>query len=74
VRENLIDTWNVPTSILYGSEDNLTEREVAESFSRRFNCSLTVLEGGEHWFHTEYQLNFFDKWLDEHLLMKPKTF
>jgi len=67
VKENPIDKWNVPTSILYGSEDNLTEREVAESFSMRFNCDLTVLEGSEHWFHTEKQLAFLNKWLDEHI-------
>jgi len=67
VKENPIDKWNVPTAILYGSEDNLTEREVAESFSMRFNCDLTVLEGSEHWFHTEKQLAFLNKWLDEHI-------
>jgi len=34
----------VPTAVLYGSENNLTEREVVESFSKRYNCELTVLE------------------------------
>jgi len=67
VKENLIHKWNVPTAILYGSEDDLTEREVVEGFAKRFNCELTVLEGSEHWFHTEHQLNFLNKWLDKHI-------
>jgi len=65
VRENSIKKWNAPTAILYGSEDNLTEREVVYNFCKRFNCGLTVLDGGEHWFHTERQLVFLDEWLDK---------
>jgi pimeloyl-ACP methyl ester carboxylesterase len=67
VRENPIEKWNIPTSILYGSEDNITELEVVENFSKRFNCDLTVLEGSEHWFHTERQLSFLDTWLDKRI-------
>ena len=67
VRKNPIIRWNAPTAILYGSEDNLTEREVIENFTKRFNCDLTVLEDGEHWFHTDKQLTFLDKWLDQHI-------
>ena len=67
VRENPISKWNSPTSILYGSEDNLTERVVVESFSKRFGCNLTILEGSEHWFHTGQQLTFLDKWIDVHI-------
>jgi pimeloyl-ACP methyl ester carboxylesterase len=67
VRDNPIEGWNVPTAILYGSEDNLTERETVEDFARRFACDLTVLDGGEHWFHTEPQLTFLAKWLDKHM-------
>ena len=67
VRENPIDKWSIPTAILYGSEDKLTEREVVENFSKRFDCSLTVLEGGEHWFHTEQHLTFLDNWLDKYI-------
>ena len=67
VRENPISKWNVPTSILYGSEDNLTEHVVVKNFSERFECDLTILEGCEHWFHTEQQLIFLDMWLDIHI-------
>ena len=67
VKENPIDKWNVPTAILYGSEDNMTEREIVEKFTKRFNCKLTVLENSEHWFHTEQQIAFLEKWLYEHI-------
>jgi len=66
-RESPIGKWEAPTEILYGSEDNLTARDVAESFSKRFHCGLTVLEGSEHWFHAEWQLAFLDGWLDKHI-------
>lgn len=32
-------------------------------FVNKHNARLTVLENGEHWFHTEEQLAFLDKWL-----------
>lgn len=67
VRNNPIDRWNVSTAILFGSEDNLTEREIVEDFVKRFDCDLTVLDGGEHWFHTEKQLTILDKWLDNQI-------
>ena len=65
VKENPIKEWNVPTAIMYASEDNLTERGIVDDFCKKFDCSLTVLKGGEHWFHTERQLIFLDKWLEE---------
>lgn len=67
VRSNPIDKWNVSTAILYGSEDNLTEREIVEDFAKRFVCDLTVIDGGEHWFHTEGHLTLLDQWLDKQI-------
>ena len=66
-KENPIVKWSAPTAILYGSEDNLTEREIVESFSKRFNCGLTVLEDGEHWFHTETQLAALNEWFESNI-------
>jgi pimeloyl-ACP methyl ester carboxylesterase len=63
VKNNPIERWNVPTMILYGSEDNLTEREVMENFAKRFACDLAVLDCGEHWFHTEPQIAFWENGL-----------
>ena len=67
VRENPIRKWDTPTSILYGSEDALTERDIVEGFTERFHCDLTVLEGSEHWFHTERQLAFLSGWIESQI-------
>ncbi|SHJ09523.1 hypothetical protein SAMN02745163_01293 [Clostridium cavendishii DSM 21758] len=56
VKEHPITTWNEKTSIIYGSEDNLCEFDVVSKFAKSFDCSLQVMENGEHYFHTEEQL------------------
>jgi len=55
--------WTVPTQILYGSRDDLTALETIRDFAEKHNALLTVMEGGEHWFHTEEQMRFLDEWL-----------
>ena len=57
--------WNAPTEILYGSRDTLTSYETVASFARSHGAGLTVMEGGEHWFHTEEQMRFLDHWITE---------
>lgn len=64
VRRHPID-WTVPTEILYGGQDNFTDRETITAFSTLHSASLTVMENGEHWFHTSEQMNFLDKWISE---------
>lgn len=59
--------WNVPTCILYGENDNLTSIETISSFSKTINATLTVMNGGEHWFHTAKQMSFLDKWILENI-------
>ena len=66
VRENPI-IWNIPTEILYGEKDNLTLRETIDKFIKNHNAHLTVMENGEHWFHTEKQLIFLNNWLKQSL-------
>ena len=62
VRSNPIQ-WDVPTQILYGENDNLTSPETIRAFAERHNAGLTVMKGGEHWFHTEEQMRFLDDWI-----------
>ena len=62
VRNHPID-WTVPTQILYGSRDNLTPFETISDFAEKHNALLTVMENGEHWFHTEEQMRFLDDWI-----------
>lgn len=59
--------WNKPTTILYGSRDDLTEYETIKAFAEDCNASLTVLEGGEHYFHAGWQIDALKKWLHESL-------
>ncbi len=67
VRENPIN-WKVPTNILYGDKDFLTSLETMKNFAAKIGASLTVMQGGEHWFHTAEQMQFLDNWLEENLL------
>ena len=62
VREHPL-AWRVPTAILYGEHDGLTSPEAIAAFAGRCGAQLTVMPGGEHWFHTEEQLRFLDDWL-----------
>ncbi len=64
VKEHPITRWEVPTDILYGSADTLCEWDVVSSFAKRFGCHLTVLEQGEHFFHTPEQLAYYQAWLE----------
>lgn len=66
VRKNPIK-WNTPTEILYAGKDNLTSLETVNEFIKTHNANLTIMENGEHWFHTQEQLKFLDKWLVEKL-------
>lgn len=67
VKSHPINTWNKPTAILYGSDDNLSEYDVVLDFAKRYHCKLQVLEHGEHYFHTEEQLRFFRLWLRDNI-------
>ena len=55
--------WDVPTQILYGEKDNLTNYETVRAFAERHNAVLTVRGSGEHWFHTAEQMRFVDDWI-----------
>ena len=55
--------WKLPTKILYGDKDNLTSLETISRFAKTHNADLTVMENGEHWFHTEEQMKFLDDWI-----------
>ena len=62
VREHPV-SWTAPTRILYGSRDNLTSYETISVFTKTHGAELTVMEEGEHWFHTDEQMRFLDNWI-----------
>ena len=57
--------WTVPTRILYGERDFLTAPETMSRFAEKIGAPLTVMPGGEHWFHTPEQMAFLDAWIGE---------
>ncbi len=66
VKDNPIN-WSTPTYILYGAKDNLTSLETIKDFANEHNATLTIMENGEHWFHTDEQMDFLEKWLTSYL-------
>ena len=61
-RKNPIE-WNIPTYILYGENDDLTSYETILNFTNKSKANLTIMKGGEHWFHTDEQIEFLDNWI-----------
>ena len=59
--------WKIPTEILYGEHDTLTSLETVSDFAHTHKSKLTVMSGGEHWFHTEEQMKFLDKWISSRI-------
>lgn len=55
--------WSISTCILYGENDHLTSRETISGFADRIGADLTVMEDGEHWFHTAEQMKVLDHWI-----------
>jgi len=65
VKNNPISNWDKKTFVLYGNKDNFQDENVIKDFCNKYDCKLSVLENGEHFFHTERQLSFYKKWLNE---------
>ena len=61
-RKNPIE-WNIPTYILYGEKDDLTSYETILNFTNKSKANLTIMKGGEHWFHTDEQIEFLNNWI-----------
>lgn len=62
VRENPLE-WNIPTEILYAEKDELISRKTVDDFTKSHKVVLTVMSGGEHWFHTEKQIDYLNDWM-----------
>lgn len=55
--------WTIPTHILYGTDDTMTDLPTMQAFATRHGFPLTIMPDGEHWFHTPEQLAFLDAWI-----------
>ncbi len=65
VKENPVDKWKSPVSILYGEKDSITEKDVLELFVKKYNCGLQVMKGGHHYFNTDYEIRVLNKWIQD---------
>lgn len=66
VRKNPIQ-WNISTEILYAEKDSMTSINTITEFSKKINANITIMPGGEHWFHTKEQMDFLDNWIKSNL-------
>ena len=66
IRKNTIH-WDIPTNILFADNDNMTSLDSMTNFTKKINADLTIMENGEHWFHTEEQMRFLDNWFEKHI-------
>jgi len=64
---NPIDSWNAETHILRPDVDLIVPEAVYDHFISRHECTVSVMEGGEHWFHTEEQLAVLKEWEEAHI-------
>lgn len=64
VRSNPL-SWVTPTAMLYGSKDELQSIDTIRAFAENIGASVTVMENGEHWFHTDGQMEFLDRWIQK---------
>lgn len=66
-----VEKWNAPTFILRPDKDLVAGEECVREFIVKHGCVLTIMEGGEHWFHTPSQLSFMEEWEKESLVKEP---
>lgn len=66
VREHPLH-WHGRTQVLYGDRDALTSRTMIERFRQESGAHLTIMEGGEHWFHTPVQMAAVQMWEEANL-------
>lgn len=67
VREHPLHGWQVPTAVLYAGQDAMTARSTITAFAQANHAELTIYEPGEHWFHTQDQMDAMRRWEQEHL-------
>lgn len=45
----------------------MTSVDTMTNFANKINAKLITVKDGEHWFHTDEQMNFLDKWFKENI-------
>lgn len=63
VLNNPITKWETLSRILYAENDDMMPLYIAKNFAQKFDCDLSVMKNGEHWFHTPQQLDYLRRWI-----------
>lgn len=64
-------SWHIPTDILYGSRDHLQSIDTIRTFAALTGAEVAVMQGGEHWFHTQEQMAFLNQWISGAMTAHP---
>lgn len=64
IKSHPASAWGIPTWILYGEKDTVSERDCIETFVAKHSSNLTILKNAEHFFHTSEQIKCFSQWLE----------
>ncbi len=67
VKAHPIEKWRIPTSILMGAEDEVSEVDTVKAFASRFNASLKLLEGSKHYLHGEKESQEMKEWMRKNI-------
>ena len=65
VKEPPIIKWSVPTYILKGDNDDLSESNVVFQFAERFSCKLNITIEAGHYLHNPTELDSINNWLEK---------
>ena len=67
VRKNPVRSISSKTRILHCSGDEVIPLDESKNFAAENSCELEILDGGEHWFHTDNQIKLLEIWESKNL-------
>ena len=67
VRSNPIIFVRNKTSILRAENDEIIPYSTVKEFAEKYDCKVDLMKNGEHWFHTQDQIEHLNAWLNREL-------
>ena len=61
-RKNPVHSISSKTRILHCTGDEVIPIDESKKFAAENNCELEIIDGQEHWFHTDFQLELLSAW------------
>ena len=63
VKEKIQNNHTKQNIFFSAEKDHLTSKDTITEFAEKHRATLTVIENGEHWFHTDEQMTALDNWI-----------